>query len=65
MENMRIEDTRDIIESYVAARKRDDKNGKDSARRYTLSSLSETDYPKISKIIRGMITDDENLKRYL
>ena len=65
MENMRIDDLKDLIESYIAARKRDEKNGRDSVRRYSLSSLSETDYPKISKVVRSFIADDDSVKKYL
>ena len=65
MESMRGDDLKDLIESYISARKRDEKNGRDSVRRYSLSSLSETDYPKISKVVRGFIADDDSVKKYL
>ena len=65
MENMRSEDLKDLIESYISARKRDEKGGRDSVRRYSLTSLSETDYPKISKVVRGFIADDDTVKKYL
>ena len=65
MESMKSDDLTDLIESYISARKRDEKNGRDGVRRYSLSSLSETDYPKIGKVVRSFIADDDSVKKYL
>ena len=54
-----------IVKTYITARKKDESQGKDSNRRYALASLSVDDYPRISKVIRKMIADDESIKKYL
>lgn len=54
-----------IIESYIASRKRDDSHGKDSNRRYSFTSLPESDYPRIVTFINNMIRKDESVKKYL
>ena len=54
-----------IIKTYVAGRKKDEANGKDGNRRYALTSLSATDYEKITKVINKMIADDDSIKKYL
>lgn len=65
MESIRKEEIRAILKTYVSVRKRDAANGKDSARRYSLRSLSETDYPKITKVINEMIAEDSEISKYL
>lgn len=65
MEKLRKEDIEAIINTFIAARKKDEANNKDSARRYALSSLSETDYPKIFKVVNKMISDNDSIKKYL
>lgn len=65
MESMSKDDIEAIIRVYVNNRKRDEVQNKDGNRRYALSTLTETDYPKIAKTIRKMITDDESIKKYL
>lgn len=54
-----------VIETYTSTRKRDELNGKDTNRRYALSTLSEDDYPKLKKIINEMVVRDESIKKYL
>ena len=56
---------RDTLTAYVNQRRRDELNGRDGNRRYVLSTLSETDYPKIKKIINEMIVQDESVRKYL
>ena len=55
----------ELINVYVRARTRDDKNGRDSNRRYSLSSLSEEDYPRIATVVKRIIADDDSVKKYL
>ena len=54
-----------ILEGYIRGRKQDDAQGKDGNRRYTLSSLEESEYPRTVKIINNMILNDESVKKYL
>jgi hypothetical protein len=54
-----------IIKTYVTSRKKDDGQGKDGNRRYSLMTLSADDYPKIQKIIQKMVADDDSIKKYL
>ena len=65
MEKLRKEEIEAIVNTFITSRKRDEGNGKDSARRYALSSLSEADYPKICKVITKMIADNDSIKKYL
>ena len=65
MEQMNRDTIEEIICSYVKKRKGDAANQKDGARRYTLTSLSETDYPKTAKTIARLIADDDSMKQYL
>ena len=37
---------------------------KDTNRRYYISSLLEEDYPKIIKVVKKMLADDPNIKKY-
>lgn len=55
----------EIISLYVSSRKKDDAQGKDSNRRYVLSTLSEQEYARISKIVKNFIVKDESVKKYL
>jgi hypothetical protein len=65
MEKLSKDELESVIKTYVAGRKKDEANGKDGNRRYTLSSLSEQEYPKINKMITKMIADDDSIKKYL
>lgn len=63
--DLSTEQLTEVINSYVKARKRDESQNKDGNRRYQLSMLSETEYPRISKFIKKMITNDESIQKYL
>lgn len=54
-----------VINAYVSTRKRDDEAGKDANRRYAFTQLSEDEYPKIVKVVKAMIADNDNIKKYL
>lgn len=54
-----------MLKVYVSKRRRDESQGKDSNRRYVLSTLSETDYERIAKTVKNMIAKDDSLKKYL
>ena len=56
--------TEAIIKMYIKNRKKDEAQGRDSNRRYALTSLSADDYPKISKIVQKIISDDSTLAKY-
>lgn len=64
LESMSKEQIQNVLKVFVNGRKRDEAQGKDGNRRYALSSLSETDYPKIRKVIDRMIAEDGNNKKY-
>lgn len=59
------EQRKDVIMSYIKSRQRDASKGKDSNRRFALTNLSETDYPKIHKTINYIISKDDKLKDFL
>lgn len=65
MEKLSKDDINAIIQTYVSSRKKEDANGKDSRRRYSLTSLSENDYPKIVKVIRNYIVENPEAEKYL
>lgn len=65
MEKLSKDDILAIIQTYVSSRKKDDASGKDSRRRYSLTSLSDSDYPKIVKVIRNYITENPEAEKYL
>lgn len=66
MENeMDVDEVERIIKAYISGRKRDDEAGKDAARRYTLSSLSEQDYSKIVKVVNRIKASNPNIEKYL
>ena len=54
-----------VMDNYIRARKRDESQNKDGNRRYVLSTLSETDYPRITAFINKLIANDDTLKKYL
>ena len=62
---MDVDEVEKIIKAYINARKRDDEAGKDGARRYTLSSLSEQDYSKIVKVVNRIKANNPNVEKYL
>jgi hypothetical protein len=55
----------EVINSYIRARRRDESQNKDGNRRYALSTLSETDYPRISAFIKKLIANDDSIQKYL
>ena len=59
------EQLQEVMNTYIRSRKRDESQNKDGNRRYALSTLSETDYPRISAFIKKLIADDDTLKKYL
>ena len=64
MEEMPKEEINMILKAYVDTRKRDEQAGKDANRRYYISSLPETDYPRIIKSVEKMINSNEDNKKY-
>lgn len=64
LEDMKKDDIGRVLKAYVDARKRDESQNKDTNRRYYISSLPESDYPKISKVVERMVSDDENVKKF-
>jgi hypothetical protein len=65
MEGMSKSEIREILENYIRVRRRDDGQGKDSNRRYYLSSLPESDYPKIVRCVNDLILANDENKKYL
>lgn len=65
LENMPKKEIRDILENYISVRKRDASQGKDSARRYYISSLPEKDYPTILKVVSQIKNADNEAEKYL
>ena len=65
MENSGHGVIRGILNRYIDVRKKDDQNKKDSNRRYVLSSLIESEYPNIYKVIQDIIEKDESNKKYI
>lgn len=64
IEDHKTSDIERIIRTYLNRRMEDAKNNKDSNRRLYLSSVSETDYPKIFKVVSSL-AENENFKKYL
>lgn len=58
-------DIKDILENYIGVRKRDAAQGKDSNRRYYISSLPETLYPHIVKAVEQIKNSDSEAEKYL
>lgn len=65
LNKMSKDDIEDILKAYVSRRKQDAAQGKDSNRRYAISTLSEDEYPNIAKIVSRIIANDDTLKTYL
>lgn len=51
-----------VFDKYIATR-RHDKN--DSERRYAMTLISSSDYPRIAKVVQKMIEDNSDNKKYL
>ena len=64
LESMKKDDIYAVLKAYTEARKRDDAQNKDTNRRYYISSLPESDYPKILKAVEKICGSNENLKKY-
>lgn len=64
MEEMKKDEIYDILKSYTDVRKRDESQGKDTNRRYYISSLPESDYPRILKTVNRLCENDDKLKKY-
>lgn len=65
MEDMDRSDIDDILGWYIDARRRDEKRGKDSNRRYSLSTLGENEYAHIVASIKAMLLNDASIEKYL
>lgn len=64
MEKLSKDEIEAILKTFISGRKRDEAKGKDTNRRYSLISLSESDYPRIAKMIQRMISDNDSIKKY-
>lgn len=64
LEDMDKKEIREILENYIRARKRDEAAGKDGVRRYYLTSLPDSDYPKICAVVDQLLQNESN-KKYL
>ena len=64
MEKLSKDEIEAILRAFVAARKRDEAQGRDSNRRHALSSLPEADYPRIIKMVNKLISEDDTIKKY-
>jgi hypothetical protein len=65
MERMSKTEVKGILETYIKGRKKDEGQGKDGTRRFVFTSLPESDYEKIFKVVTSMIADNDSLKKYL
>ena len=64
LEDMKRDRIYKILKSYCEARSRDEKQNRDTNRRYYISSLPENDYPKILKVVEKICEDNDSLKKY-
>ena len=64
LEEMDNDEIYQILTQYVSTRKADKAKGQDSARRYFLSSLPESDYPSIHKIMERMKVSDKSVEEF-
>ena len=65
MNEMETSDIQEILRLYVAGRKRDDANGRDCNRRYSLSTLGENEYKNIVTCIKAMIVKDPTIEKFM
>ena len=65
MEEQDKEIIKHILETFISSRRKDDRVGKDVNRRYVLTTLPETDYPRIVKTIQKILADDPSKQKYL
>ena len=54
-----------IVENYIRVRSKDATQGKDGNRRYFLSSLPESDYPNITRVIKMIKNNNPDAEKYL
>lgn len=64
MEEMKKDDIYTILKYYVDSRAKDEAQNKDTNRRYYISSLPESDYPKITKQVEKIISINEDYRKY-
>lgn len=65
MESMNKAVIYEILQSYADVRKRDKAQGRDSNRRYFMSSLPDTDFPKICKVLAKLEDESEWVKEFM
>lgn len=65
LEDLDKGDIKDILENYIGVRKRDAAQGKDSTRRYYISSLPTSIYPRIGKAVEQIKNNDSEAEKYL
>lgn len=65
LEELEKSDIKDILENYIGVRKRDVSQGKDSNRRYYISSLPISRYPRIGKVVEQIKNTDAEAEKYL
>lgn len=65
LEQSKTEVIRDVLDTYVKGRKKDDAQGKDTNRRYALDTLSPVDYKKIVSVIKNMKLNDPSVEKYI
>lgn len=65
LEDMRKNDIADILINYIRVRKKDAAAGKDSNRRYFISSLPGPLYPRICSVVTQIRAKDPEAEKYL
>ena len=65
LEDMDDHEIKQIIENYIRVRSKDATQGKDGNRRYFLSSLPESDYPNITRVIKMIKNNNPDAEKYL
>lgn len=64
LESMNSDVLRRSLEYYANNRKKDDEQGKDGNRRYSLKTLPQDDYQRIVKTINKIINNNPGLEKY-
>lgn len=64
LEDMKKANITAVLKAYVSTRAKDEAAGRDTNRRYYISSLPETDYPKILKAVEKLIEEKEDNRKY-
>lgn len=65
LEDLEKSDIKSILENYIGVRKRDASQGKDSVRRYYITSLPTSIYPRIGKVVEQIKNNDPEAEKYL